>query len=104
MEVWGSLSTLRTADPHEGKEVLGQLHAIFQLSDGPQKRDGEREREREKGGGCLVGEETSLVERSEVLDGGLPKHDPCDFKECDFTSLIKGCCVTRATHNLSHIL
>lgn len=67
------------------------------------KREMEGEREREKGV-CLVGEETSPVECSEVLDGGLPKHDPCDFKERNFTSLIKGCCVTRATHNLSHIL
>lgn len=103
MEVWGSLSTLRTVDPREGKEVLGQLHAIFQLSDGPQKRLVEREREREKGV-CPIGEEARPVECSEVLDRGLPKHDPCDFKENDLTSLIKGCCVTRATHNLSHIL
>lgn len=68
MEVWGSLSTPRTADPREGKEVLGQLHGIFQLSDGPQNR----EREREKGV-CLAGKEASPVECSEVLDGGASK-------------------------------
>ncbi len=42
-----------SVDPNKGKEVLGQLHAIFHLSDRPQKRGRERRgtEEREKKGG-----------------------------------------------------